>query len=208
MTDLKSPLTLSESPPAEASLRRRSLLAACSAHAVHDGLTDVIYVLLPIWQAQFAISYAMVGLLRGSYSGMMAGFQLLASRMAKRWGRERMLIGGTALAGLAYLVAGQAGGLAVLLMALLLGGLGASSQHPLASSIVTDTHEAGGGVKEALSQYNFAGDIGKTLIPALVGLLLLVCSWQASVSLIGLLGLAAAGLLWWLLPRKGELQAS
>jgi MFS family permease len=94
-----------------------------------------------------------------------------------------------------------------LLFALLLGGLGASTQHPLASSIVTDTHEAGGGVKEALSQYNFAGDIGKTLIPALVGLLLLVCSWQASVSLIGLLGLTAAGLLWWLLPRQGELHA-
>ncbi len=189
------------------SLRRRSLFAACSAHAVHDGLTDVIYVLLPIWQAQFAISYAMVGLLRGSYSGMMAGFQLLASRMARRWGRERMLVGGTALAGVAYLIAGQAGGLAVLLVALLLGGLGASTQHPLASSIVTDTHEAGGGVKVALSHYNFAGDIGKTLIPALVGLLLLVCSWQASVSLLGLLGLAAAGLLWWLLPKPGELQA-
>ena len=189
-------------------MRRRSLFAACGAHAVHDGLTDAIYVLLPLWQAQFGLSYAMVGLLRASYSGMMAGFQLLASRTAKRWGRERMLVAGTALAGLAYLLAGLAGGLAVLLMALLLGGLGASVQHPLASSIVTDTHEAGGGVKEALSQYNFAGDIGKTLIPALVGLLLLVCSWQASVGLLGLLGLAAAGLLWWLLPKPEEVRAS
>lgn len=189
-------------------MRRRSLFAACGAHAVHDGLTDAIYVLLPLWQAQFGLSYAMVGLLRASYSGMMAGFQLLASRMAKRWGRERMLVAGTALAGLAYLLAGLAGGLAVLLVALLLGGLGASVQHPLASSIVTDTHEAGGGVKEALSQYNFAGDIGKTLIPALVGLLLLVCSWQASVGLLGLLGLAAAGLLWWLLPKPDEVPAS
>ena len=189
-------------------MRRRSLFAACGAHAVHDGLTDAIYVLLPLWQAQFGLSYAMVGLLRASYSGMMAGFQLLASRMAKRWGRERMLVAGTALAGLAYLLAGLAGGLAVLLMALLLGGLGASVQHPLASSIVTDTHEAGGGVKEALSQYNFAGDIGKTLIPALVGLLLLVCGWQASVGLLGLLGLAAAGLLWWLLPKPEEVRAS
>ena len=62
---------------------------------------------------------------------------------------ERMLVGGTALAGVAYLIAGQAGGLAVLLVALLLGGLGASTQHPLASSIVTDTHEAGGGVHHA-----------------------------------------------------------
>ncbi|WP_335340203.1 MFS transporter [Collimonas arenae] len=169
MNDLKTAPTFQDSTPTETSVRRRSLIAACSAHAIHDGLTDVIYVLLPIWQAQFSISYAMVGLLRGSYSGMMAGFQLLASRLAKRWGRERMLVGGTVLAGLAYLVAGQAGSLTVLLIALLLGGLGASTQHPLASSIVADTYEAGGGVKEALSQYNFAGDIGKTLIPGLVG---------------------------------------
>src|SRR5450830_1333023 len=208
MNDLKTASTFRDSASTDTSIRRRSLIAACSAHAIHDGLTDIIYVLLPIWQAQFSISYAMVGLLRGSYSGMMAGFQLLASRLAKRWGRERMLVGGTALAGLAYLVAGQAGGLAALLVALLLGGLGASTQHPLASSIVADTHEAGGGVKEALSHYNFAGDIGKTLIPALVGLLLLVCSWQASVSLLGLLGLAAAGLLWWLLPKPADIQAS
>ena len=183
-------------------MRRRSLLAACSAHAVHDGLTDVIYVLLPIWQAQFGMSYAQVGLLRGAYSGMMAGFQLLASRAARRWGRERLLVGGTALAALAYLLVGQAGGLTVLLLALLLGGLGASTQHPLASSLITDTHEAGGGVKEALSQYNFSGDIGKTLLPGLVGLLLTVVSWRASVTLIGVLGLAAAVLLWWLVPTQ------
>ncbi|MBA5636875.1 MFS transporter [Duganella sp. LX20W] len=193
-------------PPAadldDTSLRRRSLLAACGAHAVHDGLTDLIYVLLPIWQTQFAISYAMVGLLRSAYSGMMAGFQLLASRLARRWGRTRMLVGGTALAGVAYLIAGQAGGLTALLVALLLGGLGASTQHPLASSMVTDSHEAGGGVKQALAQYNFAGDIGKTLIPGLVGLLLVVLSWQTSVTLMGLLGLAAAALLWWLIPAQ------
>jgi MFS family permease len=188
----------------DTSVRRRSLIAACSAHAIHDGLTDLIYVLLPIWQAQFSISYALVGLLRGSYSGTMAAFQLLASRMAKRWGRERMLVGGTALAGLAYLIAGQAGGMVVLMIALVLGGLGASTQHPLASSLVTDAHQAGGGVKEALSLYNFAGDIGKTLIPGLVGLSLVIMSWQTSVTLIGLLGLAAAGLLWWLIPVRDE----
>jgi len=68
------------------------------------------------------MSYAQIGLLRGAYSGMMAGFQLLASRAAKRWGRERLLVGGTALAGVAYLLAGQATGLGVLLLALLLGG--------------------------------------------------------------------------------------
>jgi FSR family fosmidomycin resistance protein-like MFS transporter len=200
MSQLKEDLSFQPLQPADVSVRRRSLFAGCSAHAVHDGLTDLIYVLLPIWQTQFALSLAQVGLLRGAYSGMMAGFQLLAGRAARRWGRERLLIGGTALSGVAYLIAGQAGGLSVLLFALILGGLGASPQHPLASSIITDAHEDGGGVKEALSQYNFSGDIGKTLIPGLVGLLLTVITWQTSVTLMGLLGLAAAALLWWLLP--------
>ena len=177
------------------------LVAACTAHAVHDGLTDLIYVLLPIWRSQFGISYALVGLLRGSYSGMMAGFQLLASRAARRWGRERLLVGGTALAG--WPISWPGGPAAWrCCWALLLGGLGASTQHPLASSLVTEAHEAGGGVKEALSQYNFAGDIGKTLIPGAVGLLLAVASWRASVTLMGLLGLAAAALLWWLIPAR------
>ena len=191
-------------PSPESSTRRRALFAGCSAHAVHDGLTDVIYVLLPVWQAQFALPYAQIGLLRGAYSGMMAVFQLLASRAARRWGRTLMLVGGTALAGVAYLLVGQATGLTLLLLALLLGGLGASTQHPLASSMITDAYEDGGGIKQALSQYNFSGDIGKTLIPGLVGLLLTVISWQASATLLGLLGLAAAGLLWWLIPAQAS----
>jgi len=203
----QNPAILAVASASATQVRRRSLLAGCSAHAVHDGLTDVIYVLLPVWQAQFAMSYAQVGLLRGVYAGMMAGVQLLASRAAGRWGRERLLVGGTALAGLAYLLAGQATGLGVLFLALLLGGLGASTQHPLASSLITDTHEAGGGVKEALAQYNFAGDIGKTLVPGVVGLLLALVSWRASVTLVGLLGLAAALLLWWLLPSRASTSA-
>ncbi len=189
-------------PVRETSSRRRALIAGCSAHAVHDGLTDVIYVLLPIWQAQFALSYAQIGLLRGAYSAMMAVFQLMASRAARRWGRLPLLVGGTALAGVAYLLVGQATGLSLLLLALLLGGLGASTQHPLASSMITDAYEHGGGVKQALSQYNFSGDIGKTLIPGGVGLLLSVVSWRASATLLGLLGLAAAGMLWWLVPAQ------
>src|SRR5471030_456499 len=199
-TDLNAASLAREVDDGDVVVRRRSLIAACLAHAMHDGLTDLIYVVLPIWQAQFAISYALVGVLRASYSGTMACFQLLASRLARRWGRKRLLVAGTALAGVAYLIAGQAGGLSVLVLALLLGGLGASTQHPLASAMVSDAYEAGGGIKQALSQYNFSGDIGKTLIPGLVGLLLMVITWQTSVTLIGLLGLAAATLLWWLLP--------
>jgi len=63
--------TATESPRAKA----RVLWIACGAHALHDGFTDTLYVLLPLWQAQFALSYAVTGILRALYAGVMAGMQ-------------------------------------------------------------------------------------------------------------------------------------
>jgi hypothetical protein len=37
---------------------RRAVSVAGAAHALHDGYTDLIYILLPIWQAEFGLSYA------------------------------------------------------------------------------------------------------------------------------------------------------
>ena len=66
--------------------RTRVLWVACGAHALHDGLTDTLYLLLPLWQAQFALSYAAIGLLRALYTGVMAGFQVPAAKFAQRTG--------------------------------------------------------------------------------------------------------------------------
>src|ERR1700737_3095997 len=84
--------------------RTRVLWVACGAHALHDGLTDTLYLLLPLWQAQFALSYAAIGLLRALYTGVMAGFQVPAAKLAQRMGGARMLAGGTAVAAVAYLL--------------------------------------------------------------------------------------------------------
>ena len=34
---------------------RRMMGVACGAHALHDGYTDLLYVLLPLWQAEFGL---------------------------------------------------------------------------------------------------------------------------------------------------------
>jgi len=109
MPDTLFPQAKSQTPISEQA-PLRALRSTCLAHAVHDGMTDLIYVLLPIWQTQFAISYAMAGLMRGLYSGVMAGLQIKASGLSKRFGRRALLVIGTALAGSGYLLAGQAGG--------------------------------------------------------------------------------------------------
>lgn len=212
MVSITSPAPPSDTPVSEApapipASARRSLLAASVAHAVHDGMTDLIYVMLPLWQSQFGLSLAFTGALRGLYAACMAGFQVPATRLAQRWGRPALLVGGTLLVALAYLVAGISGALPVVCGALLLGGLGASTQHPLASALVADAY---GGhraqARRALASYNFAGDLGKTAVPALVGALLMWLSWQHSLIAVGLLGLLAAAGLAWLL-RAASAQA-
>lgn len=185
--------------PANDKPRKRVLYAACSVHAVHDGLTDLIYILLPIWQTQFHISYAATGLLRSLYSGVMAALQIQAGRLSSRWGRKYLLVAGTALAGLGYLLAGYSGSFAGVCLALILGGVGASPQHPLASSMVADSYEHHGS-RTALSTYNFSGDIGKMLLPAAVSVALTWWTWQQSVTVVGLFALGTALCLMWVIP--------
>ena len=67
---------------------RRAAGVACGAHALHDGYTDLIYVMLPIWQKEFGLGYAELGLLRGLFAGTMAGFQIPAALLAERLGRR------------------------------------------------------------------------------------------------------------------------
>src|SRR5262249_38851992 len=40
------------------SREHRAIGVASGAHALHDGYTDLVYVLLPLWQSEFALSYA------------------------------------------------------------------------------------------------------------------------------------------------------
>jgi len=179
---------------------RRAMAVASGAHALHDGYTDLIYVLLPLWQSEFGIGFAALGLLRTCYSGAMAGLQIPSALLSERLGLPLVLALGTALSGLGYLVAGFSVGFGMLVVALLLGGLGSSTQHPLASALVARAF-AGPRSLKALGTYNFAGDIGKMSVPALASLMLVVMPWQPVVGILGLAGLVAAVAIYWLMPR-------
>ena len=192
--------TLSLDAPA-ASLRRRVLGVACGAHALHDGYTDLIYVLLPVWQTEFALSYAALGALRMLYTGAMAGLQVPASLVAARLGTPTVLALGTLLAACAYLSIGLGGaGFVMLAVALLAGGAGASTQHPLASSLVARAYD-GPGARAALGTYNFSGDLGKMAIPAALAWLRVLMPWRPALGLVGAAGVAVAGAIILLLPR-------
>ncbi|SFK58177.1 MFS transporter [Methylorubrum salsuginis] len=193
------PLT---APPCDdrTATQRRSLGGACLAHALHDGYTDLLYVLLPVWQAEFGLSYAGVAALRSLYYGTMGGLQIPADRLAGRLSIRAALGLSTVVAAMGFVVMGLSGGLFGLCAGLVLAGIGSSIQHPRASLLVSDAY--GRAARGPLGLYNFAGDIGKATFPVAVALMLGVLAWRPVAGLMALAGLAAAVALVAVLPRR------
>lgn len=195
-------MTVAAAPARAAASERRTLAVASGAHVLHDGYTDLLVVLLPLWQAEFGLGYAAVGLMRALYVGALALFQVPVSSLTLRFGGRAILAAGTVLAGASFVLAGASHGLWALVAILVLGGIGASVQHPIASNLVATAYE-GRRSRGALAVYNFAGDLGKMSFPAAAALLLTLWSWRPVAAALGLLGIAAAAAVF-LLPAAAD----
>ena len=172
--------------------RARAVLAvACSIHFVHDGFSDILYVLLPLWASEFGLSFAQVGMIRTAYSGGMSAFQIPAGLLAERLGERWLLAFGTAVTACGFIVAGATGGFLSLLTVLLIAGLGSGVQHPLSSSLVAKAYETGRR-RAALGTYNVSGDLGKVVVPLVVAFGASVVGWRWAGAAYGVLGIAAA----------------
>ena len=139
--------------------RGRAVLGTCGvAHFLHDGLSDALYVLLPLWAQAFGLSFAQVGVLKTVFTAAQASFQLPAGFLSEHMGERRLLVAGTIVAGIAYMLIALVEGYLTLAALLLLAGLGSSVQHPLSSSLVARAFEAGGVVRL----------LGRTTLPAIL----------------------------------------
>ena len=183
--------------------QRRSASIAAVTHALHDGYTDLIYIMLPLWQSEFGLDYAALGVLRSVFVGAMASLQIPAGLLSEKLGGAVVLALGTALAGLGYCLAGASAGFTMLLVALFIGGLGSSTQHPVASALVARAF-AGPRSLTALGIYNFAGDLGKMILPATLSVMLLGMAWRPALSMLGCLGFILATIIFIVTPRHGR----
>ncbi|MBR1125251.1 MFS transporter [Bradyrhizobium lablabi] len=178
--------------------KSRSLLAACLAHALHDGYTDGLYAFLPVWQAQFGLSYAELAVVRALYFGTMGGMQIPADRALRGLSPRAALILSTVAAAAGLLIMALPFGFAVLCIGLVVAGIGSSIQHPRGSMLVTDSY--GTASRRPLAIYNFSGDLGKAALPALVAVLLPILAWQSVLGLMAVLGIVLVVALLFLAP--------
>ena len=186
--------------------QKRTLATCCAAHTLHDGLSDVTYVLLPLLAQTFGLSLAQVGMIRSAHRVAMASFQIPVGLIAERFGERNLLALGTMIAGGAFLALGYAPGFLAILIALFFVGVGSAVQHPLSSTIISNAYP-GDGRRFALGTYNFFGDVGKFLFGGIVSLLLVAgISWQAPVVGFGLCGIVTAVIIFFFVTNTREEQ--
>lgn len=193
---------------------KRALAACCAAHTLHDGLSDLTYVLLPLLAQTFGLSLAQVGMIRAAHRTAMAAFQIPAGLIAERFGERNLLAAGTAIAGAAFvglaLVDVQhASAFWMLLVALFFAGVGSAVQHPLCSTIISNAYPDARR-RTALGTYNLFGDVGKFAFGGLLSLLLLGgLTWQGPVVFYGIAGmLTAVAILFWVTGNSAVAAAS
>jgi FSR family fosmidomycin resistance protein-like MFS transporter len=185
---------------------KRALGTCCAAHTLHDGLSDLTYVLLPLFAQTFGLSLAQVGMIRAAHRTAMASFQLPAGLLAERIGERNLLAAGTAIAGLAFVALGFASGFWMLLIALFFAGVGSAVQHPLCSTIISHAYPESGR-RAALGTYNLFGDVGKFAFGGILSLcLMLSLPWQGPVITYGIGAVVISGFIfaWIVNSRSGH----
>lgn len=171
---------------------KRVMAGSLLAHFTHDGFTDMLYVFFPVWQGQFGLALAEVGFLKLLFSGALAFLQVPSSLLARRIGTIRLLLAGTFLTSAAVFIYGWAATPVALGCLLVLGGMGASVQHPLCSTLVSDTFNESESRRTAISIYNMSGDVGKLAFPAIAALLITRFGWPFATRSMGAFGFAVA----------------
>jgi len=177
--------------------RRITLTTGGVFHFFHDGIADGLAVFLPLWQTSFGLSLTQVGLLVTCFEGATGFLQIPAGFLGERFGERTLLVVGTLVTAISFMCLGFVEGLVSLVFLLFVGGAGAAVQHPLASSMVSAYNH--NGRRMALGTYNFSGDIGKFLFPALAAVALFRIGWRPVCAGMGLFGCMLAVALFFIL---------
>ncbi len=178
---------------------RRALATCCATHGLHDGLSDINYVLLPILAQSFNLSLVQVGLLRSAWRAATSLFEIPAGLLAERFSARNLLSFGTACSGIAFIALGNSAGFTAILLTLFFAGFGSAFQHPLCSTVISHVYPEEGR-RAALGTYNFSGDVGKFALGGAVSLLFIAgVAWQVPVMAFGGLALICALLILFLL---------
>ena len=144
--------------------------------------------LFVVWQQQFGVSFAELGLALALMSATTAVVQSPVGFLVDRYGARRFLIGGTLIMTLSIAAMGLATAFWQIALLAMLSGIGNSVIHPadyaiLSASVSPDR------IGRSFSLHTFIGNVGFAAAPPVTAALVLLVGWRQSLLLVGLLGL-------------------
>lgn len=183
--------------------RHGDLLGFCVLHTVHDGFVAGFYPLLPLLASDLGLTYGEAGFLKFCLSAAGGALQLPAGLLIERLGERLVVASGSLWLAMTYGLLALGAALPQLAATAALAGVGSSPQHVGPAAFVSRVYDARSR-GTALGLWNFSGDLGKGLLPAIGGLIAALAGWRvAIVALAAAGGLVALTQLWrWQAARR------
>jgi MFS family permease len=178
------------------------LIGNALMHLVNDGCFVALYPILPLMASEFGLSYAQVGMLKTALTGSSTAFQLPMAVLAERFGEIAFLALGMAWVAAGLMIIGVAVSFVQVLFLTFCAGVGGSVQHPVASSFISREYD-GRKRASALGILNFAGDIGKFIVPAVFAVTL-IYGWRQNLFALGAVSLLFSIAFWYTLRQRDQ----
>lgn len=178
------------------------LIGNALMHLVNDGCFVALYPILPLMASEFGLSYAQVGMLKTALTGSSTAFQLPMAVLAERCGEIAFLALGMAWVAAGLMIIGVAVSFVQVLFLTFCAGAGGSVQHPVASSFISREYD-GRKRASALGILNFAGDIGKFIVPAVFAVTL-IYGWRQNLFALGAVSLLFSIAFWYTLRQRDQ----
>jgi FSR family fosmidomycin resistance protein-like MFS transporter len=147
----------------------------------------VLPPLFLVWQAEFKVSFAELGMTAALMSGITALLQTPVGFLVDRHGARPFLVGGTLLMSLSMCAMGLATEFWQILVLSALSGVGNSVIHPADYAILTSSVPKDR-MGRSFALHTFSGNLGFAAGPPVIALLLTVIGWREALLLLGGIG--------------------
>lgn len=151
--------------------------------------------LFPLLRDDLGVSYAALGLILAAFSITSGVGQTPVGFLIDRVGARGLLVAGLACQGIAITFAGLTGSYWALVVLFALAGLGNTVYHPADYSILSASIRPDR-LGRAFSVHTFSGNVGWALAPVVMVSLTALWNWRAALVVVGLVGIAAAVVIW------------
>ncbi len=141
-----------------------------------------------VWQSNFHVSFAQLGLTVAFMQGTTAILQTPVGFLVDRHGARRFLVGGTLLMTLAMAAMAFATEFWQILALSLVSGIGNSVIHPADYAILSGSIDKSR-MGRSFALHTFTGNLGFASAPPVMAALILAFGWRASLLIVGCVGI-------------------